>query len=85
VPTAVFAGSAALAAAASPWLLLAVPAMSAAETLFVAVYRAAPSRLWPRMLAGWLVKNTGWGCGVALALAERALPAPAGRRPERTA
>jgi glycosyltransferase involved in cell wall biosynthesis len=80
VPTLVLVGSATLAAVTSPWLLLAFPAMAVAETFFVTAYRAAPPRLWSRMLAGWLVKNTGWGCGVALALAEHVVVA-AGRRP----
>jgi glycosyltransferase involved in cell wall biosynthesis len=79
VPTLVLLGSAALAVTTSPWLLLALPALSAAETCFVAAYRGAPPRLWSRMLAGWLVKNTGWGCGVAHAIAGRALTASAGR------
>jgi glycosyltransferase involved in cell wall biosynthesis len=71
VPTAVLAGSAVL-AAFSPWLLLALPALSVAETVFVAGYRRPPVRLVPLMLVGWLVKNTGWGLGVLVALAQQA-------------
>jgi glycosyltransferase involved in cell wall biosynthesis len=80
VPTLVLVGSATVAAVTSPWLLLVFPAMAVAETAFVTAYRAAPPRLWPPMLAGWLVKNTGWGCGVALALAEQVVAASL-RRP----
>jgi hypothetical protein len=55
--------------------------LSTAETLFVMIYRGAPPRLWSRMLAAWLIKNVGWGSGVTLALAERAIRASAGPRP----
>jgi GT2 family glycosyltransferase len=52
----------------SPWLALAYPALSVAETIVVAgIARPAP-RLLPLMLLGWLVKNTGWGLGVLHAL-----------------
>jgi glycosyltransferase involved in cell wall biosynthesis len=71
VPTAVLAGSGVLAAVVSPLLLLAFPALSVAETLFVAGYRRPPARLVPLMLGGWLVKNTGWGLGVLVALAQQ--------------
>jgi glycosyltransferase involved in cell wall biosynthesis len=73
VPTAVLAGSGALAAAVSPVLLLAFPALSVAETLFVAAYRRPPARLLPLMLGGWLVKNTGWGVGVLVGLTQLAV------------
>jgi glycosyltransferase involved in cell wall biosynthesis len=73
VPSAVLAGSAALAAVVSPALLLAFPALSVVETLFVAGYRRPPARLLPLMLTGWLVKNTGWGLGVFVAVAQQAV------------
>jgi glycosyltransferase involved in cell wall biosynthesis len=56
----------------SPWLLLGYPALSVAETAVVAVWRRPPARMWPRMLGGWLVKNTGWGTGVLVGLAQQA-------------
>jgi glycosyltransferase involved in cell wall biosynthesis len=71
VPSLVLVGSAVLAATVSPLLLLALPALSVAETLFVAGYRRPPARLFPLMLAGWLVKNTGWGLGVLVAVAQQ--------------
>ncbi len=71
VPTAVLAGSGILAAVVSPLLLLVFPALSVAETVFVAGYRRPPARLVPLMLGGWLVKNTGWGLGVLVALAQQ--------------
>jgi glycosyltransferase involved in cell wall biosynthesis len=83
VPSAVLAGSGALAAAVSPALLLALPALSAAETLFVAAYRRPPLRLVPLMFAGWLVKNTGWGLGVLVALAQQAVRPSAAPGPDR--
>jgi hypothetical protein len=73
VPSLVLVGSAVLAATVSPLLLLALPALSVAETLFVAGYRRPPARLFPLMLAGWLVKNAGWGLGVLVALAQQAV------------
>ncbi|MDT5038885.1 MAG: hypothetical protein QOE03_4070, partial [Micromonosporaceae bacterium] len=73
VPSAVLAGSGALAAVVSPALLLALPALSVVETLFVAGYRRPPARLLPLMLTGWLVKNTGWGLGVFVAVAQQAV------------
>jgi GT2 family glycosyltransferase len=63
----------------SPLALLAVPALSVAETLFVAVYRRPPVRLVPLMAAGWLVKNFGWGLGVLIGLGQVVL----GRGPHR--
>jgi glycosyltransferase involved in cell wall biosynthesis len=60
------------AAVVSPWLLLAYPALSVAETAAVTAYRRPPARLVPLMLLGWLVKNTGWGCGVLVALVQQA-------------
>ena len=71
VPTAVLLGAGALGLTVSPRLLLAFPALSVAETLFVAGYRRAPVRLVPRMLAGWLVKNSGWGLGVLVGLVQQ--------------
>jgi hypothetical protein len=68
VPTAV--GLASVAAGVwSLWALLALPALCLAETAFVAIYRRPPARLVPLMLAGWTVKNAGWGVGVAVGLA----------------
>jgi glycosyltransferase involved in cell wall biosynthesis len=87
VPSAVLAGSAALAATVSPLLLLAFPALAVAETLFVAGYRRPPARLLPLMLGGWLVKNTGWGLGVLVALTQQAIHptrTPAPNRPRST-
>jgi glycosyltransferase involved in cell wall biosynthesis len=81
VPSAVLAGSAVAGAVVSPWLLLAHPALCLAETAFVAIYRHAPVRLWPLMFAGWLVKNTGWGAGVLVALAQQAAGAVVRRQP----
>jgi hypothetical protein len=76
VPSVAMLVSAGLAATVSGWLLLAYPALSVAETLFVAVYRRPAPRLVPLMLVGWLVKNTGWGLGVLVALAQAALGRP---------
>jgi glycosyltransferase involved in cell wall biosynthesis len=70
-PVAALAGAVVLGAAVSPWLLLLYPAMSVAETAAVAVYRRPAPRLLPLMLAGWLVKNTGWGLGVLVALGQQ--------------
>ncbi|HEY7271774.1 MAG TPA: glycosyltransferase family 2 protein, partial [Actinoplanes sp.] len=81
VPSTVLVGSAVAGAAISPWLLLAHPALCLAETAFVAVYRRAPARMWPLMFAGWLVKNTGWGSGVLVALAQQAAGAVVRRQP----
>jgi hypothetical protein len=53
-------------------LLLAFPGLAVAETIFVAGYRRPPLVLLPLMLGGWLVKNTGWGLGVLVALAQTA-------------
>ena len=72
VPSLVMLAAVLAGVALSPWLLLAVPGLSVAETLFVIGYRRPPPRLWPLMLAGWLVKNTGWGGGVLVALAQQA-------------
>jgi glycosyltransferase involved in cell wall biosynthesis len=69
VPTAALAGCVAL-ALDWPWFALLYPAMSVAETAVVALYRRPPARLLPAMLAGWLVKNAGWGLGVLVALAQ---------------
>jgi glycosyltransferase involved in cell wall biosynthesis len=69
-PSAAMLASAA-AAVISPWFLLAYPALSVAETLAVAAYARPPARLLPLMLAGWLVKNTGWGLGVLTALLQQ--------------
>ncbi|MCW2610043.1 MAG: epsJ [Cryptosporangiaceae bacterium] len=79
VPTLVFLAALVL-APATPWALLGYPALAVAETVFVAGYRRAPARLWGRMLLGWLVKNTGWGAGVLVGLAERAALALSVRR-----
>jgi glycosyltransferase involved in cell wall biosynthesis len=81
VPSAVIVCSVVAGAVVSPWLLLALPALCIAETAFVAVYRSAPMRLWVLMLAGWLVKNTGWGAGVLVALAQQAAGMVARRQP----
>jgi len=81
VPSAVLVCSAVAAVLLSPWLLLAHPALCVAETAFVAAYRRAPIRLWPLMLAGWLVKNTGWGAGVLAALAQQATATVVRRQP----
>ena len=72
VPTAVMLAAVVLGVVVSPWLLLLVPGMSLAETGFVIAYRRPPVRLWPLMLIGWLVKNTGWGLGVLVALTQQA-------------
>jgi glycosyltransferase involved in cell wall biosynthesis len=69
-------------AVVSPWLLLAYPGLCAAETVAVAAYRRPPARLLPLMLAGWLVKNTGWGLGTLVALGQQVtgrsrIPVPA--------
>ena len=81
LPSAVMVASVVAGIVASPWLLLAYPAMNLAETAFVAVYRKAPARLWPLMFAGWVVKNTGWGAGVLAALAQQAAAAVTRRQP----
>jgi glycosyltransferase involved in cell wall biosynthesis len=81
VPSAVLACSAVAGVIISPWLLLAHPALCVAETAFVALYRRAPVRLWPLMLAGWMVKNTGWGAGVLVAIAQQAAGAVSRRQP----
>jgi glycosyltransferase involved in cell wall biosynthesis len=70
VPTAVLLAGVVLGAAVSPWLLLAVPGMSVAEAVFVIASRRPPARLWPLMVLGWLVKNTGWGLGVLVAITQ---------------
>jgi hypothetical protein len=72
VPTAVMLAAGVAGATLSPWLLLAVPGLSVAETLFVIGFRRPRLRLWPLMLTGWLVKNTGWGVGVLVALSQQA-------------
>jgi glycosyltransferase involved in cell wall biosynthesis len=69
----------------SPWLLLAYPGLCAAETAAVIVLRRPRPALVPLMFVGWLVKNTGWGLGVLVALAQEAVgrsgvPAAADRR-----
>jgi glycosyltransferase involved in cell wall biosynthesis len=71
-PVAAMLAAVVLGVAASPWLLLAYPAMSVAETVVVAVLRRPAPRLVPLMLLGWLVKNTGWGLGVLVALVQQA-------------
>jgi glycosyltransferase involved in cell wall biosynthesis len=81
VPSAVLVCSALAGAIVSPWLLLAHPALCVAETAFVALYRRAPVRLWALMLAGWLVKNSGWGAGVLVALAQQAAGTVTRREP----
>jgi glycosyltransferase involved in cell wall biosynthesis len=70
-PLVAMAGALVLGVAVSPWLLLAYPAMSVAETIAVAAYRRPAPRLVPLMLLGWLVKNTGWGLGVLVALGQQ--------------
>jgi glycosyltransferase involved in cell wall biosynthesis len=70
-PVAAMLGATVLGVTVSPWLLLAYPAMSVAETLVVAAYRRPAPRLLPLMLLGWLVKNTGWGLGVLVALGQQ--------------
>ena len=81
VPSAVLVSSAVAGAVVSPWLLLAHPALCVAETAFVVLYRRAPVRLWALMLAGWLVKNSGWGAGVLVALAQQATGTVSRRQP----
>jgi glycosyltransferase involved in cell wall biosynthesis len=80
VPSAILVSSV-LAAIATPWSLVAFPAMCLAETAFVVLYRRAPMRLWGLMLTAWLVKNTGWGAGVLVAIAQQAAGAVARRQP----
>jgi glycosyltransferase involved in cell wall biosynthesis len=81
VPSAVLVFSALAGALVSPWLLLTHPALCVAETAFVALYRRAPVRLWPVMLAGWLVKNSGWGAGVLVAFTQQAAGTVVRRQP----
>jgi glycosyltransferase involved in cell wall biosynthesis len=57
----------------SPWLLLAYPAFCAAETAVVVALRRPRPVLVPLMFAGWLVKNTGWGAGVLVALVQQVI------------
>ena len=71
-PTVAMAVAVLLAAVVTPWAVLAYPALSVAETIVVAAWRRPPSRLLPLMLVGWLVKNTGWGLGVLVALVQQA-------------
>jgi glycosyltransferase involved in cell wall biosynthesis len=80
--------SAAAGLVVSPWLLLAYPALCAAETAAVAVLRRPRPSLVPLMFVGWLVKNTGWGVGVLVAIAQEAVGrsrVPAAERPARAA
>lgn len=81
VPSVVMVCSVVAAVVATPWSLLALPAMCLAETVFVALYRRAPRRLWGLMFAAWLVKNTGWGSGVLVAIAQQVAGAVARRQP----
>ncbi|GAA2519134.1 glycosyltransferase [Winogradskya humida] len=71
VPTAVMLAAVLAAVLVSPWLLLTVPGLAVAETLFVVGYCRPRPVLWPLMLLGWLVKNTGWGLGVLVALTQQ--------------
>lgn len=71
-PTVAMVAAVLAAVVASPWLLLAYPALSVAETLFVTAYRRPATRLVPLMLVGWLVKNTGWGLGVLVGIVQQA-------------
>jgi glycosyltransferase involved in cell wall biosynthesis len=50
------------------WALLALPILCVVETFFVATYRRPSVRLLPMLLAGWIIKNVGWGAGVAVGL-----------------
>ncbi|HET9516266.1 MAG TPA: glycosyltransferase, partial [Actinoplanes sp.] len=70
-PLVAVAGALALGVTVSPWWLLAYPALSVAETTVVAAWRRPAARLLPLMLLGWLVKNTGWGLGTLVALAQQ--------------
>lgn len=82
--TAALVLSAAAGAVVSPWLLLAYPALCAAETAVVVVLRRPRPQLIPMMFLGWLVKNTGWGLGVLVALGQEAVGrsgVPAADRP----
>jgi glycosyltransferase involved in cell wall biosynthesis len=86
--TATLVLSAAAGLVVSPWLLLAYPALCAAETAAVAVLRRPRPSLVPLMFVGWLVKNTGWGVGVLVAIAQEAVGrsrVPAAERPARAA
>ncbi len=76
VPTAVIVGSSILAVVWSPWWVLSLGGLSVAETVFVAFYSRPSPSLWSRMLEGWLIKNTGWGIGVLVGLAEWAFAPP---------
>jgi glycosyltransferase involved in cell wall biosynthesis len=71
--TAALVLSAAAGLIVSPWLLLAYPALCAAETAAVVLLRRPRPALLPLMFVGWLVKNTGWGLGVLVALAQQAV------------
>jgi hypothetical protein len=82
--TAALVLSAAAGALVSPWLLLAYPGLCAAETAAVVLLRRPRPALIPMMFAGWLVKNTGWGLGVLVAIAQEAVGrsgVPAADRP----
>jgi glycosyltransferase involved in cell wall biosynthesis len=82
--TAALVLSAAAGLLVSPWLLLAYPGLCAAETAAVVLLRRPRPALIPLMFVGWLVKNTGWGLGVLVAIAQEAVGrsgAPAVDRP----
>ena len=76
VPTVVIVGSGILAVVRSPWWMFSLAGLSVAETAFVALYSRPSPSLWSRMLEGWLIKNTGWGVGVLIGLAEWATSPP---------
>jgi glycosyltransferase involved in cell wall biosynthesis len=79
VPTVVIVGSSILAVVWSPWWVFSLAGLSVAETVFVALYSRPSPSLWSRMLEGWLIKNTGWGVGVLVGLAEWASSRPTRR------
>lgn len=72
----------------SPWLWLLYPAFCAAETTAVVLLRRPRPAQIPLIFVGWLVKNTGWGLGVLVALAQQVAGrsrVPAARPPARVA
>lgn len=72
----------------SPWLWLLYPAWCAAETVAVVVLRRPRPAQVPLIFVGWLVKNTGWGLGVLVALAQEVAGrsrVPAAQAPARLA
>jgi glycosyltransferase involved in cell wall biosynthesis len=72
----------------SPWLWLAYPIWCAAETAAVVILRRPRPAQVPLIFVGWLVKNTGWGLGVLVALVQETVGrsrVPAADRPARLA